>query len=137
MGSDCDRREPGIGGACSAPALVAAQIGAWSRIAVAVGLAMLIALNFAEAGGRFDGTGTPISTPGRRLADFRASKSAGCCGSRAYELVVGGERPRAALALLAVARGWCTARRADLSGHPHDRHHQHPRHQKVRSSSTR
>jgi basic amino acid/polyamine antiporter, APA family len=41
------------------PALVAAQIGAWSWIAVgAVGvLAMLIALNFAEAGSRFDGTG--------------------------------------------------------------------------------
>src|SRR6478735_8034224 len=41
------------------PALVTAQIGAWSWIAVgAVGvLAMLIALNFAEAGSRFDGTG--------------------------------------------------------------------------------
>jgi APA family basic amino acid/polyamine antiporter len=49
-----------IGGAVFlAPALVAAQIGAWSWIAVgAVGtLAMLIALNFAEAGSRFDGTG--------------------------------------------------------------------------------
>ena len=41
------------------PALLAAQIGGWSVIAVAlVGvLAMLIALNFAEAGSRFDGTG--------------------------------------------------------------------------------
>ena len=41
------------------PALLATQIGGWSVIAVAlVGvLAMLIALNFAEAGSRFDGTG--------------------------------------------------------------------------------
>jgi basic amino acid/polyamine antiporter, APA family len=41
------------------PALVAAQIGGWSWIAVGLvgALAMLIALNFAEAGSRFDGTG--------------------------------------------------------------------------------
>src|SRR4029078_4043213 len=41
------------------PALVAAQIGSWSWIAVGmVGcLAMLIALNFAEAGSRFEGRG--------------------------------------------------------------------------------
>lgn len=51
-----------IGGAVFLmPALLAAQIGAWSAIAVAlVGvLALLIALNFAEAGSRFDGTGGP------------------------------------------------------------------------------
>jgi basic amino acid/polyamine antiporter, APA family len=49
-----------IGGAVFlAPALVAAQLGAWSWVAFAAvgGLAMLIALNFAEAGSRFDGTG--------------------------------------------------------------------------------
>ena len=49
-----------IGGAVFLmPALLVTQIGAWSAIAVAlVGvLAMLIALNFAEAGSRFDGTG--------------------------------------------------------------------------------
>jgi amino acid transporter len=49
-----------IGGAVFLmPALLVAQIGAWSAIAVAlVGvLALLIALNFAEAGSRFDGTG--------------------------------------------------------------------------------
>lgn len=49
-----------IGGAVFLmPALLAAQIGAWSAIAVAmVGvLSLLIALNFAEAGSRFDGTG--------------------------------------------------------------------------------
>jgi amino acid transporter len=49
-----------IGGAVFLmPALVAAQIGGWSWIAVGlVGvLAMLIALNFAEAGSRFEGTG--------------------------------------------------------------------------------
>ena len=49
-----------IGGAVFlTPAIVAAQIGAWSWVAVAlVGvLALLIALNFAEAGSRFDGTG--------------------------------------------------------------------------------
>ncbi len=49
-----------IGGAVFLmPALLAAQIGGWSAIAVAmVGvLSMLIALNFAEAGSRFDGTG--------------------------------------------------------------------------------
>ena len=49
-----------IGGAVFLmPALLASQIGAWSAIAVAlVGvLALLIALNFAEAGSRFDGTG--------------------------------------------------------------------------------
>lgn len=49
-----------IGGAVFLmPALLAAQIGGWSAIAVAmVGLlALLIALNFAEAGSRFDGTG--------------------------------------------------------------------------------
>ena len=49
-----------IGGAVFLmPALLVAQIGAWSAIAVAlVGvLAMLIALNFAEAGSRFEGTG--------------------------------------------------------------------------------
>src|SRR6185503_13097612 len=41
------------------PAAVAAQIGAWSWMALtAVGLlSLLIALNFAEAGSRFDGTG--------------------------------------------------------------------------------
>ena len=41
------------------PALLVAQIGGWSAIAVAmVGLlALLIALNFAEAGSRVDGTG--------------------------------------------------------------------------------
>jgi APA family basic amino acid/polyamine antiporter len=49
-----------IGGAVFLmPALVAARIGAWSWVAVGlVGvLAMLIALNFAEAGSRFEGTG--------------------------------------------------------------------------------
>ncbi len=49
-----------IGGAVFLmPALLMAQIGAWSAIAVAlVGvLALMIALNFAEAGSRFDGTG--------------------------------------------------------------------------------
>jgi amino acid transporter len=49
-----------IGGAVFlTPALLAAQVGAWSWPAVvAVGvLALLIALNFAEAGSRFDGTG--------------------------------------------------------------------------------
>src|SRR5688572_11800788 len=49
-----------IGGAVFLmPALLVTQIGAWSAIAVAlVGvLAMLIALNFAEAGSRFEGTG--------------------------------------------------------------------------------
>lgn len=49
-----------IGGAVFLmPALLAAQIGAWSAIAVAmIGvLSLLIALNFAEAGSRFDGTG--------------------------------------------------------------------------------
>jgi amino acid transporter len=49
-----------IGGAVFLmPALLASQIGAWSAIAVAmVGvLSLLIALNFAEAGSRFDGTG--------------------------------------------------------------------------------
>jgi amino acid transporter len=49
-----------IGGAVFLmPALLVTQIGAWSAIAVGlVGvLAMLIALNFAEAGSRFDGTG--------------------------------------------------------------------------------
>lgn len=49
-----------IGGAVFLmPAALASQIGAWSAIAVAmVGvLALLIALNFAEAGSRFDGTG--------------------------------------------------------------------------------
>ena len=51
-----------IGGAIFLmPAIVAAQIGAWSWIAVGlVGvLAMLIALNFAEASSRFEGTGGP------------------------------------------------------------------------------
>jgi len=51
-----------IGGAVFLmPAIVAAQIGAWSWIAVALSgaLAMLIALNFAEASSRFDGTGGP------------------------------------------------------------------------------
>ncbi len=49
-----------IGGAVFLmPALLMDQIGAWSAIAVAlVGvLALMIALNFAEAGSRFDGTG--------------------------------------------------------------------------------
>jgi amino acid transporter len=49
-----------IGGAVFLmPALVAARLGSWSWVAVGlVGvLAMLIALNFAEAGSRFDGTG--------------------------------------------------------------------------------
>jgi APA family basic amino acid/polyamine antiporter len=49
-----------IGGAVFLmPAIVARQIGGWSWVAVAaVGiLALLIALNFAEAGSRFDGTG--------------------------------------------------------------------------------
>ena len=49
-----------IGGAVFLmPAVVAAQIGAWSWIAVGlVGLlALSIALNFAEAGSRFEGTG--------------------------------------------------------------------------------
>ena len=49
-----------IGGAVFlTPALLAAQVGAWSWPAVVlVGvLALLIALNFAEAGSRFDGTG--------------------------------------------------------------------------------
>lgn len=49
-----------IGGAVFLmPALLAAQIGSWSAVAVGlVGvLALLIALNFAEAGSRFDGTG--------------------------------------------------------------------------------
>ena len=51
-----------IGGAIFLmPKEVASQIGAWSWIAVGlVGvLAMLIALNFAEAGSRFEGTGGP------------------------------------------------------------------------------
>ena len=51
-----------IGGAIFLmPAIVAAQIGAWSWIAVGlVGvLAMLIALCFAEASSRFEGTGGP------------------------------------------------------------------------------
>ncbi len=41
------------------PAALAAQVGGWSWIAVALValLALLIALNFAEAGSRFDGTG--------------------------------------------------------------------------------
>ena len=49
-----------IGGAVFLlPASLAALIGAWSWIAVAIvgGLALLIALNFAEAGSRFSGTG--------------------------------------------------------------------------------
>jgi amino acid transporter len=43
------------------PAVVAAQLGAWSWMAVGMAglLAMLIALNFAEAGSRFQGTGGP------------------------------------------------------------------------------
>jgi len=51
-----------IGGAVFLmPAILAAEIGAWSWMAVGlVGvLAMLIALNFAEAGSRFEGTGGP------------------------------------------------------------------------------
>ncbi len=41
------------------PAALAAQVGGWSWVAVALValLALLIALNFAEAGSRFDGTG--------------------------------------------------------------------------------
>jgi amino acid transporter len=49
-----------IGGAVFlTPALLAAQIGGWSWMAVALvgGLALLIALNFAEASSRFEGTG--------------------------------------------------------------------------------
>ena len=47
------------GGIFLTPALVAAAIGSWSWVAVALvgGLSMLIALNFAEAGSRFEGTG--------------------------------------------------------------------------------
>src|SRR5262245_19328110 len=43
------------------PAQVAAEVGAWSPVGfIAMGLASLsIALNFAEAGSRFDGTGGP------------------------------------------------------------------------------
>jgi amino acid transporter len=43
------------------PAAIAAQIGGWSWIAVCLValLALLIALNFAEAGSRFEGTGGP------------------------------------------------------------------------------
>jgi len=51
-----------VGGAIFlAPALLAAQLGAWSWIGILLGgvLALVIALNFAEAGSRFDGTGGP------------------------------------------------------------------------------
>jgi APA family basic amino acid/polyamine antiporter len=51
-----------IGGAVFAvPATLAASLGSWSWLAVAVVgvLSMAVALNFAEAGSRFDGTGGP------------------------------------------------------------------------------
>ena len=51
-----------IGGAVFAvPATLAASLGSWSWLAVGVVglLAMAVALNFAEAGSRFDGTGGP------------------------------------------------------------------------------
>src|SRR6188768_2730614 len=51
-----------IGGAVFAvPATLALNLGTWSWIAVGVVglLAMAVALNFAEAGSRFDGTGGP------------------------------------------------------------------------------
>jgi len=51
-----------IGGAVFAvPATLAAALGAWSWLAIGVVglLAMAVALNFAEAGSRFDGTGGP------------------------------------------------------------------------------
>ena len=62
-----------IGGAIFVwPALVAAQIGAWSPIAfVAIGLLSLsIALCFAEAGSRFDGTGGPYLYTRAAFGDF-------------------------------------------------------------------
>jgi amino acid transporter len=51
-----------IGGAVFAvPATLAASLGSWSWLAIGVVglLAMAVALNFAEAGSRFDGTGGP------------------------------------------------------------------------------
>jgi APA family basic amino acid/polyamine antiporter len=51
-----------IGGAVFAvPATLAASLGSWSWLAIAVVglLSMAVALNFAEAGSRFDGTGGP------------------------------------------------------------------------------
>ena len=51
-----------IGGAVfAAPATLAALLGSWSWLAVGVVglLAMAVALNFAEAGSRFVGTGGP------------------------------------------------------------------------------
>jgi len=51
-----------IGGAVFAvPATLAAALGSWSWLAIGVVglLAMAVALNFAEAGSRFDGTGGP------------------------------------------------------------------------------
>ena len=51
-----------IGGAVfSLPALIAMHLGSWSWVAFAMValLSMAVALNFAEAGSRFDGTGGP------------------------------------------------------------------------------
>ena len=62
-----------IGGAVFLmPAILARQIGGWSWVAAtAVGLlAMLIALNFAEAGSRFDGTGGPYLYTRRAFGRF-------------------------------------------------------------------
>ena len=62
-----------IGGAIFVwPALVAAQIGAWSPIGfVAIGLLSLsVALCFAEAGSRFEGTGGPYLYTRAAFGDF-------------------------------------------------------------------
>ena len=62
-----------IGGAVFLmPAIVARQIGAWSWIGVAIAgvMSMAIALNFAEAGSRFDATGGPYLYTRRAFGSF-------------------------------------------------------------------
>ena len=69
-------------GIFATPGTVAAYLGGWSWLAVfAVGFAaMFIALCFAEAGSRFEGTGGKRTcTPGKHSGDSSDSKPAGCC----------------------------------------------------------
>jgi amino acid transporter len=64
---------------------LALNLGTWSWMAVGVVglLAMAVALNFAEAGSRFDGTGGPYLYTRAAFGDSSASKSAGWSGSSA------------------------------------------------------
>ena len=93
-----------IGGAVFAvPATLALSLGSWSWLAVGVVglLAMAVALNFAEAGSRFDGTGGPYlytRAAFGRFAEFRSRLDG--LGRPRHELVVGRERARQRARLL-------------------------------------